>query len=167
MNTHAITVYYDGSCRLCSAEINSLKKLDADERIALVDCSAPDFDDTPFRALNIVRSDMMNALHIRDAANVWHTGVDAFVVLYRTAGLPAIGAFWAHPLTRPFTTRLYPWVVRNRYLLSKLGLPRVMDWLGHLYALRAHRKAQACARGQCHLPGGTVPPTSTSTFRPE
>lgn len=152
MNTHAITIYYDGSCPLCSAEIHSLKNLDADECIALVDCSPPDFDDTPFRVLNITRTDMMNALHIRDAAGAWHTGVDAFAVLYRTAGLPGIGTLWAHPLTRPLTTRLYPWVVRNRYRLSRFGLPTAMEWIGRLYAIRAHHNSRKCAAGQCSLP---------------
>lgn len=152
MTIPAITVYYDQSCPLCSAEIHSLKKLDTDAHITLVDCSAPDFDDTPFHDLGIRRADMMNALHLRDAAGSWHTGVDAFAVLYRTAGLPAIGAFWAHPLTRPMTTRLYPWVVRNRYRLSRLGLAAVMEGIGKLYALRAHRNSRKCAAGKCSLP---------------
>lgn len=152
MHTPTITIYYDKSCPLCSAEIHGLKNLDSESRMTLVDCSAEDFDDSPFQPDGIKQQDMMNALHIRDEHGAWHKGVDAFEVLYRTAGLPVIGRLWAHPFTRPFTTRLYPWVVRNRYHLSRIGLPVVMELLGKAYAIRAHRNSQRCAKGNCSLP---------------
>lgn len=144
-----ITVFYDQSCALCAAEIHSLKTLDIEARLQLVDCSSKDFDDTPYRAEGIDRQAMMNALHIKASDGYWHKGVAAFELLYKTVGLPWIGTLWNHPVTRPFTTRFYPWVVRNRYTLSKLGLPRAMEWLGKVYAIRAHQNAKRCKGGRC------------------
>ncbi len=150
--TPRITVFYDGSCPMCSAEIHGLKKLDARNQIGLLDCSPPDFDDTPYRMHGIDRAAMMDALHVLDANGAWHKGVDAFALLYRTAGLPLAASLWNHPLTRPFTARLYPWVARNRQALGRLGLTRAMELLGKFYAIRAHRNSRHCAKGRCLLP---------------
>ncbi len=38
-----LTVFYDGFCPLCSAEINQLRAYDGDNKIAFEDIHAPDF----------------------------------------------------------------------------------------------------------------------------
>ena len=44
---YPLTVYYDATCRLCSAEMGAMKARDAAARLVLVDCSALDFDAGP------------------------------------------------------------------------------------------------------------------------
>jgi predicted DCC family thiol-disulfide oxidoreductase YuxK len=126
MVTYPITIYFDGSCKLCSSEINNLVARDKHGAILLIDCSAVDFDD---RGLPANRETMMNMIHARDAAGVWLRGVDVFIAAYRAADLNFISRVLAHRWIKPLAERGYPWVVRNRFWLSRLGLHRVMQWL--------------------------------------
>ena len=145
-----LTVYYDGQCGLCSAEMNEVKRLDAHGEIALVDCTAPDFDDSALGADGVSRADMLGALHVRDVLGDWHRGVDAIALVYATVGAPWLARAWAHPLTRPLTSRLYPWVVRHRHRLSALGLHWVAPRALRLFARRHEPFAPAyCTHSGC------------------
>jgi predicted DCC family thiol-disulfide oxidoreductase YuxK len=151
MNTQALKVFYDGSCKLCSAEIDAIRAAAAPEALAFIDCSAPDFDETPFLGAGVDRAAMMRAMHVRDANGTWHRGVDAFAQLYGSAGLPEIARFWGNSFARPLLQRLYPWVVRNRYWLSRLGLPGLTGRIVRHYAAKAQRRSRRCANGNCSL----------------
>lgn len=151
--TPLLTVYYDGACALCSAEMREIQALDRHHDIALVDCHAAGFDDPAVRQAGLTQADLLGALHVRDALGDWHRGVDAIALLYATAGAPLLARAWAHPLTRPITRRLYPWLVQNRYRLSKLGLHRVAPRLLRLFAQRhQQRHVPHCAHGSCRIP---------------
>lgn len=141
-----LTAFYDGSCGICSAEMTALHELDHDDAIALVDCSDPGFDDTPYAAEGITREAMLRALHVRDILGDWHQGVDAIALLYATAGAPRLARLWAHPITRPFVQWLYPIVVRHRHALSGLGLHFVSPRLLRLFASRRPRCDHATCR---------------------
>jgi predicted DCC family thiol-disulfide oxidoreductase YuxK len=82
---------------------------------------------------------MLRAMHVRDAGGRWHRGVDAFVVMYRAAGLESLARAWAHPMLKPLWDRLYPLVARNRVALSHLGLPRLVRAVIGTLARRAAR----------------------------
>lgn len=126
MVTYPITIYFDGSCKLCSSEINNLVARDKHHAILLVDCSPEDFDD---RGLPANRETMMNMIHARDATGQWLRGIDVFIAAYRAADMNFVSRMLAHRWVKPLAERAYPWVVRNRHLLSRLGLHRVMGWL--------------------------------------
>lgn len=146
-----LTVFFDGSCALCRAEMQELDRLDRDHDIAFVDCSATSFDDAPYRAEGVSRDAMLQALHVRDVLGDWHRGVDAFGLIYAIVGAPLLARLWAHPLTRPLTRRLYPWIVRHRHALGLLGLHLVAPRVLRLLAWR-RAKAPSCAHGACRLP---------------
>ena len=118
-----LTIYYDAACPLCAKEMHALKTGDSDGRLILVDCSHPDFDDGPFSYCGITRESMLNLIHARDAAGRWLKGVEVFETAYGAAGFAELSRLWGHRLLRPWWDRLYPWVARNRYTLSRLGLP--------------------------------------------
>jgi predicted DCC family thiol-disulfide oxidoreductase YuxK len=146
MNAHyPLTIYFDASCRLCNSEMQNIKIHDADNRIVLIDCSAADFDDTPFRKEGIDRQLMMNRLHMQDASGQWFTGVDAFEVIYRAIGMASIALLWGGRFTKPVAEKLYPWVVEHRYALSKIGLPELFG----LWSKQAAKKSDRLSR-QCH-----------------
>jgi predicted DCC family thiol-disulfide oxidoreductase YuxK len=140
-----LTAYVDGQCRLCSAEVQALRALDAQQDIHWVDCSAADFDDGVLRAQGISQADLMSAMHVRDVLGDWHKGVDAIALLYATVGAPWLARAWAHPLTRPFTKRLYSFVVQHRHRLSAVGLHLVAPAVLHAFA----RRGAAAAHPQC------------------
>jgi predicted DCC family thiol-disulfide oxidoreductase YuxK len=170
-----LTAYYDGGCGLCSAEVAELSRLDAGGDIRFVDCAAADFDDAAprdelrgraLRDEGIRRADLLGAMHVRDVLGDWHRGVDGIALLYATVGAPWLARAWAHPLTRPFTRRLYPWIVRHRHRLSALGLNLVAPRVLRLFAQR-HPRAQRvadCTNGTCRVDAAA--PAAPATQRP-
>jgi predicted DCC family thiol-disulfide oxidoreductase YuxK len=151
MNTCPLTIYFDASCALCNSEMQNIKLYDTRNSLLLIDCSASDFDDSPFHAEGINRDIMMNCLHAQDANGQWIKGVAAFEVIYRTVGLAAIAGLWGHPLTRPLAERAYPWVVKHRHFLSALGLHKLFNMWGKRAARRANQRSQTCSEGNCKI----------------
>jgi predicted DCC family thiol-disulfide oxidoreductase YuxK len=118
---YPFTIFYDASCPMCASEMHALKARDREGKLALVDCSADDFDETVLAGLPIRRADLMTLIHGRDAHGRWLVGLDVFEVAYAAAGLPRIAGFWASGLLRPVLRRLYPLIAANRRFLSRLG----------------------------------------------
>ena len=146
MNVRSMTVWYDGSCPLCRAEIGALADADADGVLRLVDCSPPGFDDPDARAAGVDRSAMMRALHARDADGRWHVGVDAFEAIYRAVGIESVARLWGHPWLKPVLVRIYPWIARHRQRLSRLGITGLFEaWV--------RREARRAAARRCDIDG--------------
>lgn len=117
---YPLSVFYDASCPMCSAEMHALRKRDEAGRLVLVDCSAPEFNDEGLRAEGKTRSAFMTRLHARDAHGQWLVGPDAFEAIYRAVGLERIAGVWGSPRLRPLVDRAYHWIARNRQVLSRL-----------------------------------------------
>jgi len=123
---YPLTVFYDASCGMCASEMDALKARDLTGMLQLVDCSAPDFDDTVLAGTRIRREDLMTLIHARDAHGRWLVGIDVFELVYAAAGLNAIAGFWGSRALRPLLVRVYPLIARNRQLLSRLGVNRLV-----------------------------------------
>lgn len=149
--TFPLTIYFDASCALCNSEMQCIKRLDAESRLTLVDCSAPGFDDRAFHAEGITRDTMMNCLHAQDADGKWLKGVAAFEVIYRAVDMAMIANLWGHPAIRPVAERAYPWIVKHRHLLSALGVHKVFGLSTRIAAYKANLRSQACKAGQCAI----------------
>jgi predicted DCC family thiol-disulfide oxidoreductase YuxK len=151
-----LTVYYDASCPLCRAEMDSLRRHDAGARLDFIDCSAPGFADADARAAGIGREAMMSVLHVRDARGVWHRGIPAFALVYRTLGLDGVAAWLSHPRLQPAWTRGYRWLAAHRQWLSRPWLVRLFGWAVERAARRAARRMRcepvACAAGKDRNP---------------
>jgi len=131
--TFPLTVFYDGSCIVCSREIGRYRGLSSGDRLRFIDISAPDFAAETYGRS---REEFMVQLHVRDARGVFFLGVDAFPVLW--SALPGAG---------------YRWLVRC------IGLPGIhlLAVIGYrLFArLRIYlprRRDGACGEG-CRRPG--------------
>ena len=144
-----LTIYYDASCPLCSAEMHTLEDLDRACRLRLVDCSAPGFDDSALAAAGFPRAELMRRIHARDAAGEWHSGVDVFVLAYRAAGIESIARFWEYRLLRPVWERVYPWVARHRVGLSRLHFDGLFAWFVRRAARRTQRRLARCVGESC------------------
>lgn len=146
-----LTIYFDASCRLCSSEMHNIKLHDTHDHLTLVDCSSTVFDDTPYKLEGIDQQAMMNCLHARNERGEWIKGVEAFELIYRTVGMASIANLWGHPLTRPLAERIYPWIVRHRQTLSRLGVHTIFNvWSRHA-ARQAHKKSRQCIAGNCTI----------------
>ncbi len=115
-----LIVYYDGSCPLCSTEIEALDLENHGCRIR--DCSPADFSDEIARRDGITNDQLMEKMHVRDRDGRWWKGVDAFVLMYHVAGRQGVSKMLARPRLRPLWDRLYVHLVRNRHWMSRLGM---------------------------------------------
>ena len=143
-----LTVFFDGSCRLCRSEMEALKAVDEQGWLELVDCSPQDFDDTASRAAGATREAMMQSIHVRDVLGDWHHGVDALSLIYGTLGFSATARLWTHPRLRWLTEPFYAWVARHRYTLSGMRLHRLTPVLMRVLAWRATHQPH-CHDGAC------------------
>ncbi|MEJ1933154.1 DUF393 domain-containing protein [Nostoc sp. NIES-2111] len=79
----ALTVYFDGACPLCSAEIGHYAGLAGSERLCFVDVSAPGAEVGP----DLPRTSALRRFHVRRADGRLLSGAPAFVAIWET--LPA------------------------------------------------------------------------------
>jgi len=78
-----LTVYYDGACPLCRAEIGHYRKQDGSEAIDFVDLSGSPADPAP----DLSKKAAMARFHVRDEEGALKSGAAAFALLWRN--LPA------------------------------------------------------------------------------
>ncbi len=117
-----LRIYYDGSCAVCSREMQIYQRREYSDRLIFIDISAPGFiaADHGRRA-----EEFMRELHVRDADGCFFTGIDAFAriwsafpesplysLLERTINLPVI---------RQGADLGYATFARFRHLLPRSG----------------------------------------------
>lgn len=94
----ALTVYFDGSCRLCQAEIAHYSKQEGADRICFHDASLSHDQVAP----DLEKADAMARFHVRQSDGQLLSGAAAFVSIWsflprwrwagRIAGLPGMTA---------------------------------------------------------------------------
>ena len=83
----ALTVYYDGACPLCRAEIGHYRSQPGAERICFTDVARADAS----TGQDLARGDAMARFHVRDAQGRLVSGAAAFVLVWRSAAALALG----------------------------------------------------------------------------
>ena len=79
MSMKKLTIYYDGACYLCSAEIDQYRKVDRDGKINFVSIADPAFDVVK-EGLDAKR--VQREMHARLPNGELKTGVDAFIAIW-------------------------------------------------------------------------------------
>ncbi len=100
-----VTVFYDGACPLCSAEIGYYRRRRGAENVAWVDVSGCPTDTvTP----DLSRQQALQRFHVRDSQGQLVSGGRAFAVLW--TALPAFA--W---IGRLFRQKPFSWVIDRAY----------------------------------------------------
>jgi hypothetical protein len=128
--------------------MQNIKLHDANNQLILIDCSAPEFDDTEFKTLGITRELMMNRLHAQDANGQWLVGVKAFEVIYQTIGMHSVAKIWQLAITRKW---LYAFIAKHRQTLAMFGVPQLFDGFLRCMARRAEKRSRLCSEGRCSV----------------
>ncbi len=144
ITVYPVTLYYDGSCRLCSGEMRNLRARDTSGRLAFVDCSPEDFCGGP-----APRAALRTTIHAVDAAGRVYTGIESFRVAHAAVGLPIVSALLGLPGISHAAARAYPLLARHRRRLPAWLVEPFLDRA----ARRAARHAASCRDGACTLPG--------------
>lgn len=75
-----LRIFYDGSCSVCASEVERYGRMDHDDRLILVDISAPGFDPVPF---DITLAEFMYQMHAIDQGGRIFRGVEAFWAIWQ------------------------------------------------------------------------------------
>ena len=127
-----LQVFFDGSCPLCSREIDHYRRQDRRQRLEPIDISTPGFDPQRY---GISMEAFMAELHAIDRAGTVYRGVAAFRAIWQA----------------------FPEKIVYRIMGRLVGLPLVeplASWAYRLFArLRPHLpgRKQNCDRGICRI----------------
>ncbi|MDA0712621.1 MAG: DUF393 domain-containing protein [bacterium] len=115
--TKKLTIYFDGSCHLCSREIEGYRKQDVSEKLKLIDISTSNFDAS---ADGLDPQEVKRVMHVRRPDGRVVTGIDAFVAIWRHMGIFTILSFLVeHQPSRAFFLAGYRIFAMIRPLLPK------------------------------------------------
>jgi predicted DCC family thiol-disulfide oxidoreductase YuxK len=146
-NLWPLTLYYDGACQMCRAEMRNLEVRDAQGLLCFIDISQPGFAAYP---PGTDRPAMMALLHGQRADGSILRGVEVFRLAYTAVGLPWVARLTRLPGLKAFCEAIYPVIARNRYRLPTAPI----RWLFEVSLRRAaERSAERmhCTDGQCRI----------------
>lgn len=111
-----LTIYYDGKCPLCLAEIHFLKSRNALGLIQFVDIAAPQYDETEHQlscklALTTMQGRLADGTQLED--------IPVFAEAYKRANLPKLAWLFSHSWLKPFLNASYYVFAKYRHNISK------------------------------------------------
>jgi predicted DCC family thiol-disulfide oxidoreductase YuxK len=122
---YALTVYYDGLCRVCAAEIEHYMRHPRASRVRWADITSPNFDAT---AEGLDPEAIHLRMHVRRADGRVHAGVDSFLAIWETLEtLPLLRAVVGFRPLRPLMDLGYEAFARVRPYLPKRRRSEVCD----------------------------------------
>ena len=121
-STPTLTLYFDGSCPLCAAEVRRLETWNTAGHLGFVDIALPGFDPS---TLGVDLAALNRELHSQTRAGELLTGLDSLLAAYTLVGRGWVVWPLRIRLLRPPLAGLYRWFARHRYSISKrLGFRR-------------------------------------------
>lgn len=145
--TYPLTLYYDGACRMCRAEMRSLETRDTRGLLRFVDIASPGFNEFP---PGTTREALLTVIHAVQADGTVVRSVDVFRLAYAAVGFAWVARVTRLPLLGAVCEAVYPWIARNRYRLPSA----LVRWLCEISlrraAVRSARRSR-CDGGQCRV----------------
>jgi predicted DCC family thiol-disulfide oxidoreductase YuxK len=133
-----LTLYYDGNCPFCAAEMARLRRWDSAGYLEFIDIAAPGFDAA---VLGVEMADLQRELHSLAVSGELLVGIDSMLAAYTLVGRGyLVWPLRVRPL-RPLLRTLYRWFARNRYQASA--------WLGYRPAVRGDDRS--CDSEHCEI----------------
>lgn len=117
MKDISMTIFYDGRCPLCSAEMKQLRRYDLDEKICLEDINQPDFGHH-FPQIDPIKADRM--LHGQLANGTLILGLDVTQQAWAIVGRHKWLRLLRLPVVRWFADLGYLFFARYRRQISLL-----------------------------------------------
>ncbi len=120
-----LTMYYDGTCPLCQAEIHFLGSRNVRGLLAFVDVSAPSFDETAHQlSCKLALATMQGRL--TDGTQL--EGIPVFSAAYERANLPKLAWLFSRRWLAPLLNAGYYLFARYRHPISKAIGPSMLRW---------------------------------------
>jgi predicted DCC family thiol-disulfide oxidoreductase YuxK len=118
-----LTIYYDGLCPLCMAEIHFLTARNRKGLLSFVDISNKEFADAGHP---VSCADAMSQIRGRLGSGQLLTGVPVFIEAYRRADLRLLAWLLSRAWTRPILDLGYIWFARYRQSISRVIGPPLL-----------------------------------------
>lgn len=134
-----LTLYFDGNCQLCRAEMRNLELRDVYGQLRFVNIAVVGTDQYPPGA---DRAALMALIHARCADGRVLRGVEVFWLAYSAVGLPWVARLTSLPGIRGLCDVIYPVIAKHRYRLPQ----RPIRWVFE----RALRRASLAAAQRPH-----------------
>jgi len=117
MSAAALTLYFDGRCAFCTAEMARLGRWDKQRTLAFVDIAQPGFDPSH---LGATLAELNLEMYCQRADGTVYSGIDSLLAAYTQVGRGYLVAPLRVPFLRPPLSWLYRQFARNRYRMSRL-----------------------------------------------
>ncbi len=112
----SLTIYYDGECPLCLAEIHFLKSRNALGLLEFVDVAAPQYDETAHQLFcKLALATMQGRL----ADGTQLEGIPVFAEAYQRANLPTLAWVFSRSWLKPILNASYYVFAKYRHGISK------------------------------------------------
>lgn len=118
-----LTLYYDGQCPLCLAEVEFLQSRNLQGELAFVDVTQTGFEAAGH---NITCEAAMAQIHGRTADGQVLVGVPVFAMAYKLAKLPVLAWLLSRRWLMPVLQPAYVLFAKHRQTLSKRIGPTVL-----------------------------------------
>lgn len=119
----SLTLYYDGQCSLCLAEVHLLTARNERGLLNFVDINDKDFADANHP---VSRAAAEARMHGRLGSGRLLSGVPVFAEAYRRADLGFLVWLLSRSWTRPILGFTYDWFARHRHAISRLIGPPLL-----------------------------------------
>ena len=126
----ALTVYYDGQCPLCRAEIHVLRARKHRGLLRFEDLADSAFDEAVHR---ISCAAALERIHGRLDSGELLTGVAVFAEAYRRADLPVLAWLFSRSWLAPVLNPAYRVFVRYRHAISRTLGPPLLQLVRRIY----------------------------------
>jgi predicted DCC family thiol-disulfide oxidoreductase YuxK len=118
-----LTLFYDGACPLCQAEILFLSGRNQANLLDFVDINSAQFD--PQR-VGVSCEAALAAMYGQYASGRLIQGVSVFPEAYRRANLPRLAWFFSRKSLQPILKLAYLFFAKNRHAISSLLGPAAL-----------------------------------------
>jgi predicted DCC family thiol-disulfide oxidoreductase YuxK len=115
-NTAQLTLYFDGNCPLCAAEMSYLAKHDTEHNLGFVDVRQ---DGALDQLRGVSCETALGAIHALNAKGEILLGVDVFIQAYRIVGLKKLSWLLSVRALRPVFDFLYRLFAKHRFFISR------------------------------------------------
>ena len=119
----SLTIYYDGECPLCLAEIHYLKSRNKDRLIEFVDVAATQYDEATHQLSCQLA---LAVMHGRLADGTQLKGIPVFTEAYRRSDLPMLAWIFSRTWLEPFLSSMYYVFAKYRHSISKTIGPMML-----------------------------------------
>lgn len=119
----SLTIYYDGECPLCLAEIHFLKSRNKDHLIEFVDVAATQYDEATHQLSCQLA---LAVMHGRLADGTQLKGIPVFTEAYRRSDLPMLAWIFSRTWLEPFLSAMYYVFAKYRHSISKTIGPMML-----------------------------------------